>query len=198
MLPYLPFLLFCFASTLTPGPNNILLMSSGMNFGIRRSLPFYFGVCLGFSLLVLVIGLGLGAVFLHFPVLHLVIKIAGVLYLLYLAFKIATSHKAIQRQEKKSPLRFFQGALLQWLNIKVWIVAITAVSTYTKNNGHLFEQAALISTFFLLVALFSAGCWLFSGAALTRFLTSAKHRVYFNYLLAALLLLSIFLLFVPE
>ena len=99
-------LLFALVSTVTPGPNNIMIMTSGVNFGVWRTLPHYLGICFGFPAMVVAISLGLGKVFEAFPQLHLVIKVLGITYLLYLAWRIATTATEIDGEKTSKPLSF--------------------------------------------------------------------------------------------
>lgn len=108
---YLAILLFEASTTVTPGPNNLMIMTSGMNHGIRKSLPHFLGICIGFPAMVMAVGLGFGTLFEAFPILHQIIKIAGVIYLLYLAYLTAFSTTSDENSEQKKPLTFIQAAL---------------------------------------------------------------------------------------
>jgi len=156
-----PLFLFCFSTSITPGPNNIMIMTSGLNFGIRRSLPHYLGICIGFPLMVLAVGMGFGSLFVKFPALHEIIKIIGAVYLLYLAWKIARSHSSMKSDTSKKPFSFLQAAFFQWVNPKAWIMAIGAVSAYTSNSSHMLSQVFIVTLIFLLVVLICVGCWFF-------------------------------------
>ena len=188
---YLALLLFAFSAAITPGPNNVMLMSSGLNYGVRKSLPHLFGICLGFPVMVLLIGVGLGSVFEHFPVTHTIIQIFGILYLLYLAWIIATTKTHEINTEKSKPFSFWQAALFQWINPKAWIMATGAIATYTTLNTNIYQQISIIAFIFLTTAIPSAITWLLFGANLKRFLQSPKHQKYFNILMALLLVASI-------
>jgi len=121
-------LLFALVSTVTPGPNNIMIMTSGVNFGVWRTLPHYLGICFGFPAMVVAISLGLGKVFEAFPQLHLVIKVLGITYLLYLAWRIATTATEIDGEKTSKPLSFLQAAAFQWVNPKAWVMAVGALA----------------------------------------------------------------------
>lgn len=125
--------LFCFVASITPGPNNLMLMSSGLTFGLRRTMPHLAGVTLGFMLMVALVGLGINALFAIFPWLDTFLKIASILYLLWLAYRIASSgavHAA--GQPRGTPLTFLQAAAFQWVNPKAWMMAVTAVAVYVS------------------------------------------------------------------
>jgi len=124
--------LFAVSSTITPGPNNIMVMTSGLNFGVKSTIPHLLGVCIGFPIMVILLGLGLGLIFDLYPFIHEFIKIFGVLYLLYLAWKIANSTSQIAGKQQQKPFSFIQAALFQWLNPKAWIMATSAIAAYTS------------------------------------------------------------------
>ena len=187
----LPILLFAFTASITPGPNNIMIMASGLNFGTVRSLPHLFGICLGFPVMVILIGMGLGAIFEQLPILHEIIKAVGVIYLLYLAWRIANAEKSDQRKPPGKPLTFIQSALFQWVNPKGWIMATSAIAAYTTVGADVLIQVFLIAFIFLLVTFPSAGSWLVFGIGLKRFLDQSEYRRIFNICMALLLVASI-------
>ncbi|GAD79262.1 LysE family translocator [Vibrio ezurae] len=184
-------LLFAFSSTITPGPNNIMMMTSGMNYGVKRSLPHFMGICIGFPTMVVAIGLGLGSLFQWIPSLHDVIKILGIVYLLYLSWKIASAETDSLSCEEAKPFTFFQGALFQWVNPKAWIMATGAVATYTSNGMNIYSQVGLIAGLFFLVAFPCVGVWLVFGTKVRLILSEPKHQKLFNVCMAILLVLSI-------
>ena len=127
-------LVFCFVSSITPGPNNFMLLASGVNFGFRRSLPHLAGVAIGFLWLILAVGFGLGTLLTLFPPLHLGLKIAGGAYLLYLAWKIASARTLSDGKTAAArPMTFFQAVLFQWVNPKAWVMAVTAMEVRKIN-----------------------------------------------------------------
>ncbi len=186
-----PLMAFAFSSSVTPGPNNVMIMTSGMNYGIRQSMPHFLGICLGFPLMVLFVGLGLGAVFDLFPVLHDILKVLGVAYLLYLAWLIAKSAPADLNEGKARPLTFIQSALFQWVNPKGWVMATGAVAAYTTVSGDVFLQVLVIALAFLIVLFPCVGVWLFFGVRLKKVLQQPSHQRAFNITMALLLVLSI-------
>ena len=128
--------LFAVTTSVTPGPNNIMLLASGVNFGLRRTLPHTLGISSGFCVLLLSVGLGLGFLFTAFPPLQVALKIFGSLYILYLALKIAAS-RSLSKQDAPTgsqpskPMTFIEAALFQWVNPKAWVMAISSMSLYT-------------------------------------------------------------------
>lgn len=184
-------LFFAFSTTITPGPNNVMIMSSGVNYGIKASLPHFLGICLGFPLMVLLVGLGFGVVFEYFPNLHQLIKVLGVVYLLWLAWHIASAApKAIEKGHRK-PFTFWQAALFQWVNAKAWMMASGAVAAYTTVDGSAWLQVLAITLAFLLMAFPCVGTWLVFGSLLRKVLKNEiLHRI-FNISMGLILVASI-------
>tara|TARA_B110000208_G_scaffold127470_1_gene155093 strand:- start:764 stop:1354 length:591 start_codon:yes stop_codon:yes gene_type:complete len=187
---YLGLLTFTFATSITPGPNNLMLLASGLNHGVKRSLPHYFGISLGFMLMVVLIGLGFGALFVEFPEIFLTIKILGVSYLLFLAWKIANAGRLSANSELKKPLSFFQAAAFQWVNPKAWIMAIGAIAAFTAQE-RIVESVATVSLVFLLASISCLGVWLLAGRTLQRFLDDDHRLRIFNVTTAILLVVSV-------
>lgn len=187
----LPILLFAVSAGITPGPNNIMLMASGLNYGVKKSIPHLLGVVFGFPVMTILIGLGFEIVFQKFPVLHEIIKIVGILYLIYLAWRIATSSKQSAGGAKATPLRFWQAVLFQWVNPKAWIMATGAIAAYTSLSSDFFTQVLIIALTFMLVAFPCAGSWLVFGSSLKRYLQKPAYQQAFNVTMALLLIASI-------
>ena len=193
------FVLFAFVSSITPGPNNTMLLASGVNFGVRRTIPHALGVSIGFMVMVLGVGLGLGEVFKVYPLAYTVLRYAGAAYLLYLAWKIATAGPVgTASTSARKPLGFWGAAAFQWVNPKAWVMAVGAITTYTPAQGYLFN-VVVISAVFCLVNLPAVCVWVMFGSALRRFLQDPRWLRRFNLLMAALLVLSLYpLLFVES
>ena len=192
-LDFLPALvLFTISAAFTPGPNNIMIMASGLNFGVRRSVPHLVGICFGFPTLVIAIGFGAGYLFDRFPNLHEMIKLIGVLYLSYLAWRIATAVPGHSAGDRSKPFTIIEAALFQWVNPKAWIMATSAIATYTTVGQELAPQIGMIVLVFFLMTWPAAGAWLLFGTSLQRILaTPVKLRV-FNVSMAMLLLASMY------
>ncbi|GGB20030.1 LysE family translocator [Agarivorans gilvus] len=184
-------MLFAVSSSVTPGPNNIMLMSSGLNFGVKRSLPLLTGICVGFAVMLLLVGFGFSQLFELFPQLHLIIKCTGVLYLLYLAYLIAKSAGELSANQQAAPFSFMKGALFQWVNGKAWVVATGAIAAFTTVDSHFLSQNLLIASTFLLVSFPCVGLWLAFGSVLQTVLNSPTRRKYFNFSMAGLLVVSV-------
>lgn len=180
--------LFALASTGTPGPNNLMLMSSGANVGFKRTVPHMLGIMVGFSVMLALIGIGLVGVFHTYPITQVVLKYISLGYLAYLAFKIATSKGANDQQSYK-PMTFMQAAGFQWVNPKGWSMAITAVTLFNAEGG-LFTLLVIIAVFFC-ANIPSVTLWTAAGTQLQRWLTTGVRIRVFNYGMAGLLIASV-------
>jgi threonine/homoserine/homoserine lactone efflux protein len=183
-------LLFVLVTLFTPGPNNTMLMTSGLNFGFQRGLPHLWGVALGFGLMVLAVGLGLGAVFQAYPVAYTVLRYAGAAYLLYLAWQIATSGPVEAGAARGGPITFMQAAAFQWLNPKGWVMAVGAVSTYAAVAAFPFNML-LMAFLFGSLGILSSATWLGFGTALQTLLRSPRAVRAVNVVMALLLVASL-------
>jgi threonine/homoserine/homoserine lactone efflux protein len=188
---YFAILLFAFTATVTPGPNNVMIMTSGLNYGVRRSLPHFFGICLGFPVMVILVGLGIGAVFERFPLAHEVIKVAGVAYLLYLSWRIAASSPVSLEGGAGRPLTFWQAVLFQWVNPKAWVMVTGAVAAFTSVSAGIYLQVLLITSAFALAVFPCVAMWMTFGVGLQQLLKDPFHQRIFNVSMAVLLVSSI-------
>ncbi|MGO4917209.1 LysE family translocator [Pseudogemmobacter sp. W21_MBD1_M6] len=190
---------FAFVSSITPGPNNLMLMASGANFGLRRTLPHMMGVGLGFVLMIVLVGAGLMQVFDLYPVAHVILKTASVIYLVYLAYRIATAGppRVKDAGAEGKPLSFLQAAAFQWVNPKAWTMALTAISVYTAAPHHLMDIVG-VALIFGIVNLPSVGCWAYLGQQMSRFLTSPARLRAFNVTAAVLLVASLYPILFPQ
>ena len=188
---------FALVSSLTPGPNNLMLMASGANFGFRRSIPHMLGVSLGFTLMVLLVGIGLVQIFEAFPVSYTLLKVVSLTYLLYLAWKIATAAPASNNADKTgTPMTFIQAALFQWVNPKAWTMALTAVSVYSPS--HNLTAVAFVAGVFGAINFPCIGMWTTMGLQLQRILTNPMRLRVFNVCMALLLVGSIYPVLTPQ
>ncbi len=183
-------MLFTLVAGITPGPNNLMLMASGVNFGFRRTLPHLLGVCLGFPAMVALVGIGLDAIFSHFPGFLSMLRYVSVAYLVWLAWKIAAAGPAHEADATKKPLGFLGAAAFQWVNPKGWVMAVSALTSYTAMPDYA-HSAAIIVIVFLVLAFPASGVWVLGGAALRPMLRDPKRVRPFNLAMAALLLASI-------
>lgn len=194
MQDLIPILLFAISTTLTPGPNNFLIMNSGLKFGIKKSLPHYLGICVGFPLMVLLVALGFGAIFLKYQWLKQILKIIGSIYMLYLAWQILSSSSNAKIFSASKPFSFTKAVMFQWINPKAWLMAIGAISIFTITTSY-FTNAVAISIIFFLACLPLIGVWLIFGAVLQKILKEEKHQRWFNIVMAICLVASIAMIF---
>lgn len=183
--------LFALVSSITPGPNNLMLMTSGVNFGFQRTIPHMLGVAIGFTLMVALVGIGLVQVFDVYPISYDLLKVCSVLYLLFLAYKIANA-AAPQSSGKASgkPFTFIQAALFQWVNPKAWTMALTASAVYSPT--HTITASAAVALVFGVVNLPAVSLWALLGTRVRNLLTNKRRLNMFNYTMAFLLVLSLF------
>jgi threonine/homoserine/homoserine lactone efflux protein len=182
---------FCFAGALTPGPNNVMLLASGVNFGFARTVPHMVGVVLGYAFLLLVIGMGLGQTVVEHPLAFQALRIIGALYMIWLAWKIATSRGSSEGQGRSSPLTFFQAAAFQWVNVKGVLVAISGVAAFTRPGEFIVTLGALL-VIATVATLVSVLVWTSFGTGLRQLLTDPRKARVFNVVMAVLLLASLY------
>jgi len=180
---------FAFVTSVTPGPNNLMLMASGANYGFRRTIPHMLGIGIGFTVMVIVVGLGLMQVFDAFPIMHTLLKYAGITYLLWLAWKIAGSEMPDTTQTTGKPMSFVQAALFQWVNPKAWQMALTAITLYAPNRS--FTAILIVATLFGLINLPTVSIWTILGQQMQRILSSRKRLIIFNWTMALLLVATL-------
>lgn len=186
------FVLFAVACCFTPGPNNTMLLTSGLNYGFRRTLPHVLGVTFGYGFLVAVMGVGFGAIFSTYPALYAVLKYVGAAYLLYLAWAIATSGGIDDHGEKRGrPMTFLGGAVFQWVNVKGLVMSIGAVTTYSAIAPYPYNIIAL-SLIFTLTGFFSSASWTLFGTGLRGLLSTPRTVRIFNVVMALLLVASLY------
>jgi threonine/homoserine/homoserine lactone efflux protein len=191
----LAMLTFCFVSGVTPGPNNLMLMTSGVNFGLRRTLPHLTGVVIGFTIMVALVGLGLTAIFSRIPALLPIMRYVGAVYMLWLAWKIANSGPVGEGETRSAPLGFFGAAAFQWINPKGWVIALSALTAYAVVDDYARNVLIVALTYFV-VAIPSSGIWAVLGASMRRALADPRIARWFNWSMAALLAASIATIFV--
>jgi threonine/homoserine/homoserine lactone efflux protein len=190
-----PALIFFFVMAITPGPNNFMIMFSGINYGFKKSLPHLFGIILGFPILIIGIGFGLDVAFNQLPWLQQLIKYAGVVFLIYMAYRIAMTSNESKSHSKSKPLTFLQVVLFQWINPKAVIMTITGISVYIT-SGDVKSQVLVLAVSNVLVTVPSASVWLFLGLWLQKLITNDANIKLFNRAMALLLMFSIVPIFI--
>lgn len=181
---------FALVTSITPGPNNLMVMASGANFGVTRTIPHLLGINLGFVLMTLLVGAGLAQLFILFPAAYSVLKIISVVTMIYLAWKIASAAHHGQAKQSGTPLTFLQAALFQWVNPKAWAMALTAISLYAPSRT--MAAIALVALVFGAVNLPSVSVWILLGRQMRRVLTSNSRMRIFNIVMATLLIASLY------
>ena len=189
------FVLFATVMFFTPGPNNIMLLSSGLTYGFRPTIPHIMGITIGFAFMVGAVGLGLGTVFIAYPVLQTILKYAGVAYLVYLAIHIAMSEPPSAEQDnRRGPMTFWGAAMFQWINAKGWVIVIGTITAYAA-IAQFPLNIAIQTLISLLVGTVSTVVWALFGTALRPVLTSERLVRAFNIVMALLLLASLYPVF---
>ena len=189
------FLAFMVVMYFTPGPNNIMLLASGLTYGFRRTIPHILGIVLGFAFMVGAVGLGLGTVFLAYPILQTILKYSGAAYLIYLAVVIAMSGPTKPgEKDGRGPMTFWGAAMFQWINAKGWVIVIGTITAYAA-IAQFPLNIAIQTLISLLVGTVSTVVWALFGTALRPVLTSERLVRAFNILMAILLLASLYPVF---
>jgi len=181
---------FAFVTSATPGPNNMMLLASGANFGFLRTIPHMFGISLGFGLMIFLIGIGLMQVFESYPASRALLSLVSVVYMLWLAWKIAHSAAPEGSAAGGTPMTFWQAAAFQWVNPKAWSMGLTAITLYAADRS--VWSVALVALAFVLVNFPSVTIWVVLGREMRRFLTSPARLRAFNWSMAGLLVLSLY------
>ncbi len=181
--------LFAFVSSVTPGPNNLMLMASGANFGFRRTIPHMLGIGIGFTVMIVLVGLGLIQVFDFYPITHVILKTVSILYLLWLSWKIANAAAPGSESGSGTPMTFLQAAAFQWVNPKAWTMALTAISLYAPDKT--ISAILMVALVFGIINLPCVSVWTVLGQQVRRLLTNVRRLRIFNWTMAATLVASL-------
>jgi threonine/homoserine/homoserine lactone efflux protein len=185
--------LFAMVSSITPGPNNTMILASGVNFGLRRSLRHLAGICLGFGFMLAVVGLGLHAVLDAYPLILQTLRYVGAAYLLWLAYKLATAPPpSAQGRGKAQPMGFWAAVAFQWVNPKAWIMAMTVMTTYVLPSQPQTAQVLLLTLVFMLVNIPCVTAWAAFGSAMRSLLQDPLRLRIFNITMALGLVASLY------
>ncbi len=195
MLPnLLPFALFAFVASITPGPTNILILGHGARFGLRATLPLILGACLAAALVVLLVGLGLGEVLLAYPRVQQLMTWLGVAWLSWLGWQLLNAGAApLASPDSRRDLRARDAALLQLINPKVWLMAVAVLGVFSSASANPLQDRLQLALLFLLIALPCMTSWALMGVGSARLLRSPQKARRFNQLLALLLIASAWL-----
>lgn len=187
--------LFAFVMSVTPGPNNIMLLASGAQFGYQKTLPHIFGIIIGVAALLASVLLGLGIVFERYPLLYDVLKVIGSLYLFWLAWKITTASTElhpIEGNQKNKPMTLAGASFFQFVNPKAWAMSIGSISSFTLNGDHYLESGLWIMLCFAVMGFIAISLWTYLGVNIAQYLNSEKHKKNFNYLMGAMTIATLF------
>ena len=187
---FLSLVLFAFTTSITPGPNNMMLLSSGVNFGMRRTIPHMVGIELGFASVLIAVGFGLVALFNALPTLYLMLKVAGGLYLLWIAWSIGMSRSLGDGKSSGKPMSLISAAAFQWVNPKAWVMAVSAMAAFSDPFNIAFS-VVVVSITFVVLALPCQGGWAAFGALLRDWLSHPVRLKWFNITMAVLLVISL-------
>jgi len=192
---FVAFVMFATVMFFTPGPNNIMLLSSGLTYGFRPTIPHIIGITIGFAFMVGAVGLGLGTIFIAYPILQTILKYIGAAYLVYLAWHIGSAEPSAPEQDNRGrPLTFWGAAMFQWVNAKGWVMVIGTITAYAAIAAHPWNIAIQVGLSLLLGTL-SCTAWALFGSALRPVLTSRRAVRAFNIVMALLLLASLYPVF---
>ena len=181
---------FAFVTTVTPGPNNLMLLASGANYGFRKTLPHMLGIVIGLSSLILVVGGGLMALLDAYPVLKMGLSAASVIYLLWLAWKVASAAPLTGNDEKGAPMTFLQAAAFQWVNPKAWAMGLSAITLYAADTTLL--SILVVAGIFAVISFPAISIWAWFGMVVRQWLTSHLRYRMFNIAMAVLLVGSLY------
>lgn len=188
--------LFAFVMSVTPGPNNVMLLASGAQFGYQKTLPHIFGIIVGIAILLACVLLGLGLIFERYPQLYDLLKVIGSLYLFWLAWKIATAStdaNALEKDNsKKSPMTLMGAALFQFVNPKAWAMVIGSISSFTIAGEQYIESGLWIMLCFALMGFVAISLWAYLGVGIAQLLTTKKRKKTFNYTMGAMTVGTLF------
>ncbi|QFT97729.1 Cysteine/O-acetylserine efflux protein [Roseovarius sp. THAF8] len=187
---------FAFTTVITPGPNNLMLMASGANFGFRRTVPHMLGITLGFPCMIVLVGLGVMQLFDLWPPAYTILMVLSVAYLLYLAWKIANAAPPREAETEGKPLTFLQSAAFQWVNPKAWSMALSAITLYATSRD--LGAVLWVAGVYVVVSVVSTTSWTVLGQQMRRFLNSPKRLRVFNRVMAAFLVLTLVLVLAQQ
>jgi len=195
----IPLLTFVFTTSITPGPNNIMLAASGVNYGLIRTTPHIIGIIIGLNVMLFAVGVGVGTLFIQWPILQTLLKYLGTIYLIYFAWKIAKASPPKtndSNQEESKPFTILQAATFQVINFKSWIMAITSITAFSLPINEFFNVFLII----FLYTVLGVPCitlWAYFGMSIRNTLKNDSALQIFNLVMAALTILSVILLYIP-
>ncbi|WOE32590.1 MULTISPECIES: LysE family translocator [unclassified Acinetobacter] len=188
---YLAFCIYAIITSVTPGPNNFMALASGVNYGIIKTIPLVLGIAFGFTIIFLLLALGINSLFIKFPILMPILKIVGCIYILYLSYLIAFAGQLNPSSEHKNKvLGFWKGAFFQWVNPKSWIVLLGSISAYIKTTTSQ-HDIILIGLTYGIIGFICVLLWAIVGDRLAHYLNQGHRVIIFNRIMGGLLALSL-------
>ena len=188
---------FYYVMYVTPGPNNAMVLASGLKFGFIKSIPHMSGITIGHILQLILVCLGLGKIFQIFPSLQNILKIICAMYLLYLGYKIIGSFSKI-KEDNSRPLKFYEAALFQIVNPKAWTISSMAASSFLPKDGNLIVSIFFIASLALVICPLSISPWAAFGSAIRNLVKNNKIKALIEYFLAFLLLVTAILIVIQK
>ncbi len=188
---------YYFVMYVTPGPNNAMVLASGLKFGFSRTIPHISGITIGHILQLILVCLGLGKLFQIFPEIQNILKIICAIYLLYLGFRIIGSFSKIKEDDSR-PLKFYEAALFQIVNPKAWTISTMAASGFLPKDGNLIISIFFIATIALIICPLSISPWAAFGSAIRNLVNNNKIKAIIEYFLAFLLLVTAILIVIQK
>jgi threonine/homoserine/homoserine lactone efflux protein len=178
---------FSLVMSITPGPVNTIILSSGINYGVKKTIPYVSGATIGFTLLLLFIGLGFSQFINAYPFFLTYLAIAGSSYIIYMGYKIAFSKSALEISKKDAP-KFYEGFLLQWINPKAWIACVSGASIFSSAESY--NQFLTFTIIYFIVCYVSLGVWAVLGDKVSHLLKDPFRLRLFNFILGLLLMIT--------
>ncbi len=182
-------IVFAAVTSVTPGPNNAMVLASGVHFGFRRTIPHMVGIALGYGVMLAIIGAGIGAAMSVSPLVEVAMRLASGAWMMWVAWSLARSTHAGGDASRLRPMTFIEGALFQWVNPKGWVLALSSMSLFTK-SGDLVTDVTIVVAVYVVTCLPSSSIWTAFGVSLRRFLAVPWRLRAFNFSMAILLLAS--------
>ena len=194
---FIALVIYYFVMYITPGPNNAMVLTSGLKFGFLKSIPHISGITIGHIIQLILVCLGLGQVFIIFPVIQSILKIICAIYIIFLGYKILGSISPI-KEDGSRPLKFYEAALFQIVNPKAWTISSMAASGFLPKEGNLTISIVIIATTALVVCPISISPWVIFGSSIRNLVKNQQIKKYIEYFLSALLLITAILIIIQN
>jgi len=190
---FIALVIYYFVMYITPGPNNAMVLTSGLKFGFMKSMPHISGITIGHIIQLIIVCLGLGQIFIIFPEIQKILKVICAIYILYLGYKILDSINYIKKDGAR-PLKFYEAALFQIVNPKAWTISSMAVSGFLPKDGNLVTSVLIMTSTALVICPISISPWAAFGSSIRNLVKTNKVKRYIEYFLSILLLITAILI----